>query len=176
MDIIIGTKNKAKVAIVEQVMAELLPDHTLHVQGIDIESGVPDTPRGEETKTGAYNRAVAAAQSSPTYSIGIESGLVERYGAWFEEAWACVILEGNFYYGYSSGLSIPKYVLRKMHENDVEHGPAMHQIRNELHQHDDRDTWGTYSDKLILRDVSLQEALRNALIQTLPSKNSLYHL
>lgn len=41
---------------------------------------------------------------------------------------------------------------------------------------DERDTWGTYSGKLILRDISLAEALRNALVQTVPAKDSLYHL
>ena len=176
MNITVGTKNKSKVATVTRVMAEFLPHRKMTVTGVDAPSGVPDTPRGEETKQGAYNRAQAVSQTQPDYAVGIESGLVERYGIWFEEAWACIIIDGTPYYGYSSGLPIPRYVLETMHKNDMEHGPAMSHILTELQRPDERDTWGTYSDKLILRDISLQEALRNALIQTLPSEQSLYVL
>ncbi|MDN5274428.1 MAG: hypothetical protein JWP06_329 [Candidatus Saccharibacteria bacterium] len=177
MNIIVGTKNKAKIAIVTQVMAEFIPSDEMTVTGIDTPSGVPDTPRGEQIKQGAYNRAQNVATIKlAEYGIGIESGLVERYGVWFEEAWACIIIDGKSYYGYSSGLPIPEYVLQTMQKEDLEHGPAMRQILTELSRPDERDTWGTYSDKLILRSVSLQEALRNALIQTIVSKHSLYKI
>ncbi len=100
--------------------------------------------------------------------------LVTRYGDTFEESWACVIVKTKVFYGYSSGLLIPKYVLNRMKQDALEHGPAMNTIRTELNQHDDRDTWGTYSAKLITRDVSLAEALRNALIQVFAPEESLY--
>jgi non-canonical (house-cleaning) NTP pyrophosphatase len=177
MKITVGTKNQSKVTIVSDIMTEFLPNEKLNIQGIDIPSGVPDTPRGEETKQGALNRASAAAkQEGATYGVGIESGLVDRYGVWFEEAWACIVFNGRSYYGYSSGLPIPRYVLKTMQRDDIEHGQAMRQIRKELNQFDDRDTWGTYSGKLILRDISLQEALRNAIVQIVTSKENLYHL
>lgn len=178
MNSIVGTKNKAKIAVVARVMAEFLPDDELGVTGIDAPSGVPDTPRDHETKQGAYNRALYVSRHDIAhYNIGIESGLVQRYGIWFEEAWACIIIDDKSYYGYSSGLPIPLYVLETMRIHDLEHGHAMsHILTTELHRPDERDTWGTYSDKVILREVSLQEALRNALIQTLPSKQSLYTL
>jgi inosine/xanthosine triphosphatase len=177
MNVIIGTNNQAKIAIVTTVLNELYPSKPHTITGEDVASGVPDTPRDEETKQGAFNRASTAAALSPnTYGIGIESGLVQRYGMWFEEAWACVVVGEKTVYGYSSGLPVPPYVLQKMKENNLEHGPAMHHILAELNRPDERDTWGTYSDKLILRDVSLQEALRNALIQMISSDNSLYKL
>lgn len=176
MNAVIGTKNQAKIQIVTTVLNELFPDETHSVSGIDIDSGVPGSPRDEETKIGAENRARAAATKSADYGIGIESGLVERYGIWFEEAWVCVVHDGKTYFGYSSGLPIPEHVLKVMRENDFRHGLAMRKILEQLNRPDERDTWGTYSDKLILRDVSLQEALRNALIQTVASEHSLYKL
>lgn len=175
MNVVIGTKNKKKVAIAAKVLAEYFPEVEIDIQGIDIDSGVSGSPRDEETKTGAENRARTAATSAD-YGIGIESGMVERYGMWFEEAWACVVHEDKTYFGYSSGLPIPLHVLKVMRENDFRHGLAMRLILEKLERPDERDTWGTYSDKLILRDVSLQEALRNALIQTIASEQSLYHL
>jgi non-canonical (house-cleaning) NTP pyrophosphatase len=131
MKITIGTKNKAKVAIVSRVLTEYFPKTPLNIESVDIASGVPDTPRGEETKDGAYNRASAGSQDA-IYAIGIESGLVERFGMWFEEAWACIRFDEKYYYGYSSGLAIPSYVLRKMNEDGLEHGPTMQRILKDL--------------------------------------------
>lgn len=128
MNIVVGTKNKSKIATVSRVMTEFFPQAELIVTGIDVPSGVPDTPRDEETKQGAYNRAQTIYKHQPGYAIGIESGLVKRYGIWFEEAWACIIVDDTPYYGYSSGLTIPTYVLKIMNENDLEHGPHTHQV------------------------------------------------
>lgn len=175
MKAIIGTKNKRKISIAEKVFAQYFPELTVDLQGIDIDSGVPGSPRDEETKVGAYNRALAAAKGAD-YGIGIESGMVQRYDMWFEEAWACVVYNGKPHFGYSSGLPIPRHVLEVMAENDFRHGLAMRLILERLERPDERDTWGTYSGKLILRDISLAEALRNALVQTVPAKDSLYHL
>lgn len=175
MDIIIGTKNQAKVAIATQILAEYFPDAQLEIKSVDIDSGVSGSPEDEATKTGAENRAHGAAETAD-YGVGIESGLVERYGILFEEAWACVSHEGKTYYGYSSGLPIPPHVLRTMKESGLDHGAAMRKIRDELNQFDDRDTWGTYSGKLVLRNISLQEALRNAVVQIVHTENNLYHL
>ena len=85
-------------------------------------------------------------------------------------------MNGKAYFGYSSVLPVPGHVLRVMREHGLEHGPAMRKILGELDWPDIRDTWGTYSAKRLSRDTSLQEALRNALIQTLEAKHSLYHL
>lgn len=44
----------------------------------------------------------------------LESGLVERFGQIYEEAWACVISsEMNEYFGYSSGLKVPDSIIKK---------------------------------------------------------------
>lgn len=175
MKCVVGTNNKSKITIVAKVLTEFNVQGDISVNGININSGVPDTPWGEEIKQGAYNRATVLANTHKgIHCIGIESGLVTRYGDTFEESWACVIVNTKVFYGYSSGLLIPKYVLNRMKQDAQEHGPAMNTIRTELNQHDDRDTWGTYSAKLITRDVSLAEALRNALIQVFAPEESLY--
>lgn len=175
MQVTISTNNSTKIHIVTALLENLFPNESHSISGADIDSKVPDTPRGEEIKIGAYNRALASSKIS-TYGVGIESGLIERYGMWFEEAWACVVVDDKVLYGYSSGLPIPKYVLDRMNQDGKEHGPTMKRILAELNQPDIRDTWGTYSGNLILRDISLQEALRNALVQITPSEKSLYHL
>ncbi len=175
MKFIVGTKNAQKVSVVKRVVADIVKDYVL-VEAIDIPSLVPDTPYNEETKQGAYNRARQLVKShASAYCIGLESGLVERYDLLFEEAWACVCYKNQVYYGYSSGLVIPEYVRQKMEELNLEHGPTMNHIRGELGQFDDRDTWGTYSGKAILRTISIEEALRNALVQIFSPSESLYN-
>lgn len=175
MKFLIGTNNPQKIAALKKALSDIISDD-IEVEGISTDSYVPDTPYNEENKQGAYNRADKLKQHYPEhYCIGVESGLAERYGLLFEEAWACICFEDKVYYGYSSGLLLPAYVKRKMQEDGIEHGPAMNKIRKELKQFDDRDTWGTYSGKMVLRSVSLEEALRNTLIQIFTPPDSLYN-
>lgn len=56
----------------------------------------------------------------------------------------------------------------------LEHGPAMRAIR-EIHGiENDKDTWGLYTNYALLRAVSLEESLRNALIQIFAPAGHLY--
>ena len=121
---------------------------------------MPDTPWDVQTKQGASNRAKALADKN-IYAIGIESGLVERYGDIYEESWSCIIFEGKRYYGYSSGLQLPTYVTNKMTSMKLEHGPAMRAIR-EIHSASKAASY------------SLTQSLRNALIQIFAPAGHLY--
>ena len=113
--------------------------------------------------------AVAAARN------GARTTLVERYGHIYEEAWSCVLVKnGKECFGYSSGLKVPDYILKKMDELKIEHCKAMEIIEKEFGNLPN-DTWGTYSGGLIMREISLEESLRNAIIQTLPHEKSFYN-
>ncbi|HMR73091.1 MAG TPA: DUF84 family protein, partial [Candidatus Saccharibacteria bacterium] len=87
----IGTRNQNKIARVKSVVEALLSDEVI-ANGHDVESGVLDAPLDEQTYIGAKNRAESCNKlDEADYYIGLESGLVERYDQWFEEAWAVVI-------------------------------------------------------------------------------------
>lgn len=173
MKIVVGTKNQKKIDVVKNVCEKYLGD-SLEVTGFDANSRVPEAPQGKETYTGASNRAKSCEASlEADYYIGIESGLVERYGNMFEEAWAVVIHNGKEYVGYSSGLVIPKLVTNRMISGQL-HNEIMEQLDDELNlPKDNRDTWSRYSGGQILRSVSLEEAVRNALIQSVEVENNL---
>ena len=95
----------------------------------------------------------------------MESGLIERYGHIYEEAWSVVITkDGKEFNGYSSGLKVPDFILNKMDEMKMEHSDVMTIIEDEYGKLPN-DTWGTYSGGTILREVSLEEALRNVFTQ-----------
>ena len=99
---------------------------------------------------------------------------MERYGHIYEEAW-CVIVtkDGEEFYGYSSGLKVPDFILQRMDEQNLPHSEVMVLLEEEFRL-PDSETWGNYSGGMIAREVSLAEALRNALIQVVAPDCSLY--
>lgn len=176
MKIVIGSKTQRKIAIAQKVLSQFLTSE-FALQSHKAASGVSETPWNEETLQGARNRVNDCKKSVPDtdLAIGIESGLVERYGIIFEEVWCCIVSkEGKEYLGYSSGLKLPDYVIRRMKDEKLEHWQLMQLMEEEYGLSVD-DTWGNYSGNLISRDVSLEEALRNALIQMKEHEKSFYN-
>lgn len=176
MKIIVGTKNQKKLAAVRAVFLEVLKPSSLEVDSFDAKSLVPDAPHNEDTYRGALNRAKECAEKFEVdYCVGIESGLVERYGNYFEEAWAVVIsADGSSCIGYSSGLLLPKVVVDRMkkgekHNKIMEHYDKLYDLPE-----DNRDTWSRYTGGNMTRQLSLDEALRNAIVQMAPSDRNLY--
>lgn len=177
MNISIGTKNQKKVSSVTNIFTEIFDTTEIKVASHDVDSGVPSAPHDEETYAGALNRALACTEldTSADYCVGIESGLVMRYGIMFEEAWAVVISKDNQkFIGYSSGLMLPSVVAERM-QNGEAHDKIMADYDKLFDLPDDnRDTWSRYTGGNISRQISLDEALRNAIIQLKPSENNLY--
>lgn len=176
MIVTIGTTNKMKVMAVKKILRKFSNKDNIEIVTQQSKSLVSETPWGEETFIGARNRAINAKSElqASDYYVGLESGLVERYKGVYEEAWCCVISkEAKEFYGYSSGLRIPEYVLKKMDALKLPHYKIM-----ELIQKEDKlkkgDTWGNYSANLISRKVSLEEATRNAFIQVFAPNDSTY--
>ena len=169
--------SKRKIEVAEKIIRHLFPDVALRVEGYGAASGVPETPYDRETFNGARNRAHDAKVHIPDaadYYIGLESGLVERYGHIYEEAWCAVLAsDGREYFGYSSGLKVPDYVLQKMDKLQMKHNEVM-TILEEEHGKLPNDTWGSYSGGMLVREMSLEEAIRNALIQIVASDMSFF--
>lgn len=177
MNCLIGTQNSEKVASFTKVLKEITSEECT-VEGIDAPSGFGETPLDEQTKRGAQNRAeyLSKKYQSDLY-VGLESGLVQRYGDTFEEAWCCIIKDSVQYLGYSSGLVIPKVLLRKMQQEGLEHFEALrtNEIRDLLPIKDRKDTWANYSAQMLVRSISFEEAFRNCLVQIFAPSDSMYH-
>lgn len=176
MKIIVGTKNEKKVSIVQSVFESITKNSEIEIIKHDAPSGVPEAPHDKETYTGAMNRAKACTLvGDADYYIGIESGLVNRYGEYFEEAWAVIIPNNSKpLIGYSSGLMLPAVVVERMKNGEM-HNEIMADYDKLFNLPDDnRDTWSRYTGGTISREISLAEAVRNALIQTSESDRNLY--
>lgn len=177
MKIIVGTENKIKINTVKKVFEEIFKSFDLKIVGLAVKSGVPETPYDKQTFDGARNRAIMIKndKKEADFFVGLESGLAERYGHIYEEAWSCIVTkDGKEFFGYSSGLKVPDYILKKMDDLEIEHCMAMEMVEKEFGNLPN-DTWGTYSGGLVIRKISFEEAIRNALIQTLPHEKSFYH-
>jgi len=110
----IATKNKHKIKVVSKVFSKHFAD-ILDVHGVDVPSMVPETPYNDETPEGAMSRCRQLAdREGDDYCVGIESGLVERYGYLFEEVWAAVSNGAHESIGYSSGLFVSDRVTEIM--------------------------------------------------------------
>jgi len=178
MKIIVGTKNAKKVETVRSIFQEIMRLHTVEVVAYGAASGVPEAPHDRETYDGALNRATECSRlQEADFYVGLESGLTERYGSMFEEAWAVAIAaDGTKYVGYSSGLMLPPMVVARMQSGE-KHNEIMRELDKQFNLPDDnRDTWSRYTGGNISRQVSLEEALRNALIQLVPSERNLYQV
>lgn len=174
MRIVLGSTSTMKQAACRAVFERYLTGKAVVVP-CPVSSGVPPTPHQEETLAGARTRARACrAQETGDFYVGLESGLIERYGQVYEEAWSWVLLsDGREFAGYSSGLRVPEYVLARMRRENLPHFEVMHLIEV-AHGLPSDDTWANYSGGLLARQVSLEEALRNALVQLVPQRRSLY--
>ena len=178
MKIIIGTKSERKVDSIKKILNEFIKKDKIEIIPFDANSNVSETPWDKETYKGSRNRALdcKANINDADYWIGIESGLAKRYGNIYEEAWCCIIgKEGKEYFGYSSGLKVPDFILKKMEEHQTPHYLIFSKLNKHHNKDINSDTWGQYSGNMVLRQVSIDEAIRNTAIQVFTSENSYYN-
>jgi inosine/xanthosine triphosphatase len=122
----VGSTNPVKIAAVRVILSRLVPAAT--VDGVTVESGVPDQPFGdEETIRGALARARAARELSVAdLGFGIEGGVVEMPdGSMRTCAWAAVVsADGRHGIGGSLAMPLPTAVARLIRQG-MELGHAM---------------------------------------------------
>ncbi len=178
MNVVVGTTSKRKVETIKKTLIDFAKQENINVVPFSVSSSVSETPWDKETFEGAKNRAVQCKKKvvDADYWVGVESGLVERYGHVYEEAWCCVLSKnGKEYFGYSSGLKVPDFLLNQMKEHNLPHYLIFAKLNNHHEKDINSDTWGQYSGNMILRELGLVEALRNAFVQIFAPKTSYYH-
>ena len=177
MKILVGTENKRKIASVKKVVEVMKIFDEYSVAGCKAKSLVSGTPLNAETKKGAINRAKNAQQcdSECEMYIGVESGLVERYEDFFEEVWVAILYRDEIYTAYSSGVKLPKCVSSHLKGNVENMRDIREQKGIEICKTLGVDTWGDYTGGKIAREVGIEEALRNTLVQIFPEEKSFYN-
>jgi inosine/xanthosine triphosphatase len=108
MKVAVGSKNPVKIAATKEAFKKLFPEEQWEVIGIEVASGVPDQPMSdEESISGARNRAIKSMKELDTdYGVGLEGGLQEISGHWFDNGWI-VVVDKNGNEGVGSTVKMP---------------------------------------------------------------------
>lgn len=132
MKILVGSENPVKLEAVKD--AFIFYFDKVEVIGIKVPSGVPDQPINDETLRGAENRAAILKELNKTerldadFFIGVEGGIVEKYGRWFAFGGMCIMdIKGNKSFGTSAHFELPDEVTKRLLERE-ELGEVMDEI------------------------------------------------
>ena len=122
----VGTTNKCKVAAVRQVLATT-PAIARSLVACKVSTGVDEQPVGlDVTIAGAKNRAAAARElvrrsapkrrrgSPPSLGLGMESGIFQVGGKWFDVCVASAFDGAEHHLGLSCAFEVPPAVARAL--------------------------------------------------------------
>lgn len=117
MRVVVASNNPVKLAATKEAFEAYFPD--VRVEGVAVDSDVPDQPIGAQTLQGARNRAAAArhavAGESFEYCVGIEGGIVEVEDRWFALGWMCLVdAQGRESFGASPWFELPSAVVEEL--------------------------------------------------------------
>jgi pantetheine-phosphate adenylyltransferase len=115
----VGTQNPVKVEAAEQVFGRFVPE--VHVDAVDVETGVSAQPIGAEGPQGAANRArrALAASEEAGLGVGIEAAIVEdeASGCTFDVQYGAIAdSQGRVTTGAGPGFTYPSAVLEAVED------------------------------------------------------------
>lgn len=136
MKIFVGSTNPVKINSVTLAASETWPE--VVVQGLEVPSGIPDQPYGDEqTKEGAINRAKrvlergaieAKNQSTEVLGMGLEGGVFDYQGELWSTVWVAVTdVQDNLFLVNGARFQVPEPLASAI-KNGGEMGPAMDKI------------------------------------------------
>jgi inosine/xanthosine triphosphatase len=114
MRVAVGSENPVKVAAVEEVFSKVYG--SVEVIPIDVNSGVSPQPLGFDTIRGAENRARKALKATEAdYGVGIEGGLLELAGKWYNLGFIAIVdREGFMGTGTSGWFELPSSFVERL--------------------------------------------------------------
>jgi len=128
--IAVGSANPNKVRGIKKAAKRLFKD--VKIIGIDVDSGVSDQPFGEETIRGAVNRVKELARKHEAegadYFVGLESGIFEQGGGFFDVQWCAVLHAGKIHLGCSMGFEIPSEQAERLKAHKITLSELYHNI------------------------------------------------
>ena len=167
----VGRTNPVKIAAARAVITPLAPD--AEVRGIEVESGVPDQPWGDdETRRGALARARAARVAlGADFGIGFEGGVAATADGTLRTcAWAAVVDAGGAEsIGGSLAMPLPPAVAALVREG-VELGHAMDQLVAERGTKQGRGAVGILTAGVVDRQRAYEPMLSYALTKWLAAE------
>ncbi|MEX2405181.1 MAG: inosine/xanthosine triphosphatase [Candidatus Paceibacterota bacterium] len=163
--IAVGSQNPVKIEAVRLAFDKVWPEEEWSVQGVDVESGVPDQPMSDsESITGATNRAERALSSSDAdFAVGLEGGIQQINGSYFVCGWVVIIdKEGNSSVGSSVRIVLPEKMMELIQEG-YEVGEVNDKIFNRDNSKQDNGHFGLMTNNVITRTHGYTDGVVAAL-------------
>ena len=161
IDIAVGSLNPVKIEAVRTVMEKIYGQ--VRIFANDAPSEVPEQPFGDETPTGAKNRAKNAINGH-TLSVGIEAGVFEMMGTLYDVQY-CAILDkdGRYTIGMGSGFRYPDKVVELV-RNGMTVGDAMKEVYGNENPGKTQGAIGILSKGLLDRKSLTEQSVTAAMI------------
>lgn len=161
MDIAVGSLNQVKVAAVRTVMEKVYGE--VRITAVDVPSGVPPQPFGDQTHEGSRNRAMAAL-GSHDMAVGIEAGVFEMLDGLYDIQ-HCTIVDkhGRETYGQGSGFRYPDAIADLVRKG-MTVGDAVHEVYGSTDIGKKQGAVGLLSKGLIDRKSLTEQSVTAAMI------------
>ena len=93
MKVVVGSTNPVKIEATKRAFKKVWPKKKWEIVGIEVSSGVSHQPMTDkEAVKGARNRAKRALKlGKADFGVGLEGGLQEFEGIWFDTGWIVVV-------------------------------------------------------------------------------------
>lgn len=174
MTIVVASLNPVKLRAVESAFANMLPEESVDVVGVQVSSGVAAQPMtDDETRLGARNRAKNAMGERPDaeFWVGLEGGIDTVGDQLMTFAWMSVRrADGKRGEARTVTLTLPARI-RDLINSGMELGEANDQVFGTINSKHEGGAFGLLTDGRYTRESVYVEALTAALV---PIVNRLY--
>jgi len=164
MKVAVGSPNPLKADAVREAFSLFFGE--VEVVSVDVASEVRPFPVGDtEIMAGAANRAKGAKANCPEceYAVGIEGGVVEFEGRWFDRNYAVVLRDGRMGVGCSAGYEIDESILRQVSPANEDSKKVIDRIMGEENVFNGVGVIGVMTQRRLTRKDIMREAVACAL-------------
>ena len=160
-DIAVGSLNPVKVMAVRSVMECVYGE--VRITAVDVDSGVPPQPFGDQTHQGSLNRA-RAALGDHDMAVGIEAGVFEMLDGLYDiQHCSIVSRDGRETYGQGSGFRYPDRIAELV-RGGMTVGDAVHVVYGDSDIGKGQGAVGLLSKGLIDRKSLTEQSVTAAMI------------
>ena len=166
MKFILGSENQAKQRAVSRIVERYIEKST--VSSASVPSGVNAQPMTEEeTRQGAINRAVAAAQGA--YGIGLEGGVHMIAGTMYLCNWGALVTpEGQLFTAAGAQIPLPQALAEEI-RNGKELGNAVDHYFKKQNIRMSEGAMGMLTAQVVPRDALFEHIMQLLIGQLLYS-------